>query len=361
MRLIPTSRAAGFQLARDIPAPDSKQMPLLRAGAKLTPRYTAALADARIHTVWVHDQLSEGIEPVDLVPPHVREEAARTVTDALTASREAFQTRQPISPEVMSELSRIVEQIARAIAGHRGAALVLSDLASADAYTHQHSIDVCALGLLLGRTLFSRAGWQDYKGRHRVDGVDRRLHYLGLGLLLHDVGKLAISAEILNKPGRLTAEELEVMRTHPEIGTELIADDSYSPIVRAIVREHHERWDGRGYPQGLAGDNIHQLARIAAVADVYDAVTSERPYQTARPSHVGVDIILSNAGTQFDPEVVEVFRRVVFPFPVGSEVTLPSGAVGVVAEVDPDAPDRPLVRFAEGERHVDVAAVARAA
>jgi HD-GYP domain-containing protein (c-di-GMP phosphodiesterase class II) len=354
VRLLPISRAAGYQLARDIPAPDPKQMPLLRAGATITPRYTQALAEAGIHTVWVHDAISEGIEPVDLVPPHVREEAARTVTNALAASRDAFQSRQAISPAVMSELSRIVEQIAAAVAGHSGAALVLSDLAVADAYTHQHSIDVCALGLLLGRTLFARAGWEDYKGRHRVDGVDRRLHHLGLGLLLHDVGKLAVPAEILNKPGQLTAEELAIMRTHPEIGAELIADDSYSPIVRAIVREHHERWDGTGYPQGLAGDQIHQLARIAAVADVYDAVTSERPYRPAQPPKVGVDVILEGEGTQFDPEVVKVFRRVVFPFPVGSEITLRDGTVGVIAECDADYPDRALVRFAGGERVIDL-------
>jgi len=144
------------------------------------------------------------------------------------------------------------------------------------------------------------------------------------------------------------------MRSHPEVGAQLIGDDAYSPIIRAVVREHHERWDGTGYPQGLSGDHIHQLARIAAVADVYDAVTSERPYRGAQPPKVGVDVIVQNSGTQFDPEVVEVFRRVVFPFPVGSEVTLPGGVVGVVADVDPDAPERPLVRFADGERHVDL-------
>src|SRR5205807_5914836 len=112
---------------------------------------------------------------------HVREQAARRVTNALTDAGESIRNRQALSPAVMSELSRIVDQIARAVAGHGGAALVLSDLAAADAYTHQHSIDVCALGLLLGKTLFARSGWEDYRGQHRVDGVDRRLHHLGLG------------------------------------------------------------------------------------------------------------------------------------------------------------------------------------
>jgi HD-GYP domain-containing protein (c-di-GMP phosphodiesterase class II) len=123
--------------------------------------------------------------------------------------------------------------------------------------------------------------------------------------------------------------------------------------VRAVVREHHERWDGLGYPNGLAGRNIHQLARIAAVADVYDAVTSDRPYHAARPPYVGVEVILEGAGTQFDPEVVEVFRRVVHPYPIGSELRLPGGEVGVVARIDPLHPDCPWVRFPAGERPVD--------
>src|SRR3954465_5477131 len=98
-------------------------MPLLRAGAKISPRYPQLLVESGIHTVWVNDTISAGIEPVDLVPPHVREEAARTVTNALAASRDSIQNRQVLSPAVMSELSRIVEQIAAAVAGHSGAAL----------------------------------------------------------------------------------------------------------------------------------------------------------------------------------------------------------------------------------------------
>src|SRR3954465_5369767 len=329
-------------------------MPLLRSGAKVTERYTRALAEAGIHAVWVHDPVSEGIEPHDLVPPGVREEAAKTVSDALAGARAAIESGQALSPAFAQELSRIVEQLVAAVAGHSGAALCLTDLQAADAYTHQHSIDVCALGLLLGKFLFARDGWEDYKGRHRIDGVDRRLHHLGMGLLLHDIGKLAVPAGILNKPGRLTDAEQEIMRTHPECGAAMLDHDTLSPIVGAIVPDHHERWDGKGYPQGLAGHDIHQLARIAAVADVYDAVTSERPYQPAQSPKAGVDVINAGSGTQFDPQGGGGFRRVVFPYPVGSEIVLANRSAGVVAEVDPDHPERPLVRFATGERYVDL-------
>src|SRR3954447_17405789 len=354
MRLLPITRAHGFQLARDIPAADPRQMPLLRAGAKLTDGYIKALGDVGVHAIWVHDPLTEGIEPKDLVPPHVREQAARQVNDALDKAGREFDRRAVLSRDTRVDLAAIVDMLVKAVAENGDTALVLSDLATADAYNHQHSIDVCALGILLGRTLFLRDGLVDFKGRRRVDGINRRVHQLGLGLLLHDVGKIAVPGYILNKPGKLTADETEVMRTHPEIGAQMLQSSFYSPLVRAVVREHHERWDGKGYGRGLAGAGINQLARIAAVADVYDAVTSERPYKAAQPPHIGVKVILEGSGTAFDPEVVEVFRRLVLPYPVGTELRLADGNTGVVAAVQPDDPHRPLVRFPGGERVVDL-------
>src|SRR3954453_18108145 len=354
MRLLPITRAHGFQLARDIPAADPRQMPLLRAGAKLTDGYIKALGDVGVHAIWVHDPLTEGIEPKDLVPPHVREQAARQVNDALDKAGREFDRRAVLSRDTRVDLAAIVEMLVKAVAENGDTALVLSDLATADAYTHQHSIDVCALGILLGRSLFLRDGWKDIKGRRRVDGLERRVHQLGIGLLLHDIGKIAIPGEILSKPGALDADELEPMRTPPDMGGQMLQSNAYSPLVRAVVREHHERWDGKGYPRGLAGENISQLARIAAVADVYDAVTSERPYSAARPPHVGVDIILRGSGTVFVPTVADVFRKLVLPYPVGSELRLADGSVGVVASAEPGEARRPIVRFPDGERVVDL-------
>jgi HD-GYP domain-containing protein (c-di-GMP phosphodiesterase class II) len=353
MRSLPVTQAIGLRLARNVPAPDPRQLPILRANATITERYARALADMGVRTVWVHDELSEGIEPAELVSPALRQEAARTVSTALAGAGAAIARGTTLPPELMAQLDEIVARIAASVLEHPGVALVLSDLAAADAYTHQHSIDVCALGILLGRNLFARAGWVDDRGRRRYDEVDRRLHLLGLGLLVHDVGKLAIPAAILNKPGALTADEVTIVQTHPEAGAELLASDAYSPVLRAIVREHHERWDGAGYPQGLSGTGIHQLARICAVADVYDAVTSERPYKAAQPPSAGAQVILEGCGTAFDPEVVEVFAETVHPYPVGSMLRLADGSTGVVARVDPERPREPWVRFADGERAVE--------
>jgi hypothetical protein len=134
------------------------------------------------------------------------------------------------------------------------------------------------------------------------------------------------------------------MRGHPRAGVDMLRSDLISPLVKVVVRSHHERWDGGGYPDGLAGLDIHQLARVAAPADVYDAVTSERAYAPARPADVGVQIVLEGSGRAFDPDVIDVFKRVVAPYPPGTEVRLSDGRRGVVASVPPENLERPCVR-----------------
>ena len=187
-------------------------------------------------------------------------------------------------------------------------------------------------------------GWVDWAGRRRFDEIEERLTTLGTGLLIHDIGKLAVPHEILNKPNSLSPEEYEVVKTHPEAGVEMLPSDRMSSLVLAVVRSHHERWDGLGYPHGKAGDRIHLFARIAAPADVYDAITSDRPYKQAAKPYIGVRAVCEGAGSQFDPKIVEHFRRVVMPYPIGHEIALPDGQIAVVASVDPEQPYFPTVR-----------------
>jgi HD-GYP domain-containing protein (c-di-GMP phosphodiesterase class II) len=344
MRLTPVSRAAGLRLARSLPASGAGRVPLLAQGTVITERYAAVLAAQGIHAVWVEDGLSDGIEPTELLPAPIRAETAEQVRSALETARTAFSAKQRLSPSTIQDLARIVDRVASHVLDSPDAALALNDLAAADAYTHRHSINVTALGLLLARAQFRTHGWVDYRGERRYDRMDQRLSTLGLGLLLHDIGKMAVPGEVLNKPGPLDPDEWQVMRAHPEAGVALLGTSTLGPLVTAVIRDHHERMDGSGYPRGATGDEIHPFARIAAVADVYDAITSARPYKAASPAHVGVQVITEGSGTAFDPEVVATFRRVVFPYPVGTEVPLADGRIGVVSSVDPDNPDMPVVR-----------------
>jgi HD-GYP domain-containing protein (c-di-GMP phosphodiesterase class II) len=357
MRLTPLSRAVGQTLARDLPPIGPGRIPLLRHGTTITPRFARSLQEHGIHAVWVEDGLSDGILPDELLPEPVRAETAAKVAGALDEARTAIGATQSIGHDMLAELKDVVALIAANITDSPDAALFLGDLAAADQYTHRHSVNVTALGLLVARAYWRTEGWVDYKGDRRWDRIDERLAKLGMGLLLHDIGKMVVPAEVLNKPGKLDAEEWALMRSHPDAGVALLDSATISPLVRSVVRDHHERYDGSGYPRGLTGDQLGDFARIAAIADVYDAITSQRPYAPAEPPHVGVRVIADGAGTTFDPAVVQVFRRLVMPYPVGIEVTLPDGRIGVVAEVEPDRPYEPLVRTDTGDVRRELDAV----
>jgi HD-GYP domain-containing protein (c-di-GMP phosphodiesterase class II) len=348
MRLTPITRAHGHVLARDLPIVGGSSLPLRRADPQLTSRLIDILDARGFKAVYVEDRLSSGVQPVDLLPEDVRSQAAERVAAALCGARDAFASQQSLRPGLMADMTAVVGRIAQHLLASPDAAMALADLAGAHEYTHRHSVNVTALGLLIAREHWRRHGWRDHTGQARWDRIDEQLAKLGIGLLLHDVGKMAIPLEILDKPGALDADEWVIVRSHPQAGYDMLDSPTLSPLARSIVRDHHERFDGSGYPRGLVGTAIHEFSRIAAIADVYDAVCSERPYRAAEPSSVGVGIITSGSGTDFDPALVDTFRGLVFPFPVGSEVTFPDGRLGVVCAVDPARPEMPRVRVADG-------------
>ncbi|HLJ03333.1 MAG TPA: HD-GYP domain-containing protein [Solirubrobacteraceae bacterium] len=345
MRLAPLSEVPdGVTVGRDVLA-GMDRAPLLRAGVTLTPDYREGLVRSGVHAIYVEDRSSAGIVPArPLIGEETQALAARVMADAYSEARSAFETRRPLDPEVAETLTTVLEVMLDEIKSHGEAAVALRDMCAADAYTFQHSIDVTALGMLVGAHFFAAQGWRTEPVGSGPAQIDERLLILGLGLLLHDIGKLAVPTPILQKPGPLTQDERDLIENHPQAGFDLLAGNSWSPLVKAIVLRHHERWNGSGYPDGLRGHEIHPMARIAAVADVYDAVTSERPYAAARPAHEGLQIITGGAGTQFDPGVVDVFAGLVAPFPPGVEVKLNDGRRALVVEVPSDTLDRPLVR-----------------
>src|SRR5256714_832199 len=345
MRLIATRRLEpGTVLGRDVFDGRSSAIPLLRKGVKMTERHRDALLGVGVHAVYIEDALGEGIEIGQAVDPDTRRRATVAVSKAFVTCRESLSNGTGVPEAVVSDLQKVAEMIARDIEENADMALALDDLGSADGYTLQRSIDVAAIGMLIGQRLFREKGWIAHMGKRTYERRDRRLARLGLGLLLHDVGKLVIPKDVLNKPGKLDPAEWELMRCHPRAGVEMLRSDMISPLVKVVVRSHHERWDGGGYPDGLAGEEIHQLARVAAAADVYDAVTSERVYASARPPDVGVQVVLDGSGRAFDPDVVDVFRRVVTPYPPGIEVELGDGRRGVVVSVPQTDLTRPVVR-----------------
>jgi HD-GYP domain-containing protein (c-di-GMP phosphodiesterase class II) len=346
MRLVAINRVPeDAVLARDVLVGRSDGIPLLRKGVTLNERFRRGLEQAGIHAIYIDDKLSEGIIVQHPLSDEVRNQTTQAVADAYESAKETIVTGQAYSERTLNALSSVVERILLELEQTGQAALALADLCTADAYTFQHSVDVTTLGLLIGRQILHERGWVDYRGRRQFDRFDERLYHLGLGLLLHDIGKLAIPADVLHKPGPLNETEWELMKTHPRAGFELLRDSNVSPLVKSVVLRHHERWNGSGYPDGRTGTEIHEMARIAAVADVYDAVTSERVYSPATPPHVGVRIILDGGDVGFDPFIVRVFSQLVAPFPPGVDLTLEDGRHGIVVSVPDGELDRPVVRI----------------
>jgi HD-GYP domain-containing protein (c-di-GMP phosphodiesterase class II) len=164
-----------------------------------------------------------------------------------------------------------------------------------DAYTHKHAERVAAYGLELARALGLPLS--------ATPGIE-------FGFLLHDIGKVAIPDAILYKPSALTDEERALMARHPVIGAEIVDGIEFLSEAALVVRFHHERWDGSGYPDGLAGEEIPINARVFAVADVLDAMTTDRPYRPSLPMRTARRIIVSESGKQFDPAVVAAFETI---------------------------------------------------
>ncbi len=345
MRLVATRRAVGLVLARDVWDGRPGELPLLRAGVTLTSDYVESLLASGINGVYIDDELGRGIEVTPALSATARAEAEKGLTRALRSAPAALEHGEPLGEETLRELESVARLIAEQVSRARDAALAFTDLAAADAYTLQHSIDVTVVGLVVARRLFNDFGRLDGLSRRSFERIDDAVVRLGVGLLLHDVGKIGVPQRILTKPGRLDAEEWELMRQHPLWGVELVKSHLVSYHAKAVIRSHHERWNGSGYPDGIERDRIPQFARIAAVADAYDAITSERPYQAAASPAAGHATIMAGAGTLFDPQVVEAFRRVIAPSPPGSEVTLRDGRRAIVVSVPEDNLHLPVVRI----------------
>jgi HD-GYP domain-containing protein (c-di-GMP phosphodiesterase class II) len=225
--------------------------------------------------------------------------------------------------------AELVEDVTASVFRNPGALISLARLKTVDDYTYMHSVAVCALMVALGRTL----------------GMDEaQCRQAGLAGLIHDMGKAVIPPAILNKAGKLTPEEFEVIKSHPVRGHELLCEArGVAEEALDVVLHHHERMDGTGYPHGLADESISRIARMGAVCDVYDAVTSNRPYKAGWDPAESIAHMASWQG-HFDRTIFAAFVKTVGIHPTGSIVRLASGRLAVVVDQNAGSPTTPAVK-----------------
>ncbi len=205
-----------MELARDIPSAVLGALPLLRRGVRLSPALAARLAARGVRAVWIEDGLGDGIVPAQPLPDHVRRSTEQAVGTCLSAARSAVGNLHGLPTAALAQLEAAASGILHALDDCPEAALALDDLSSADSYTYSHSVRVATLGLLLGQRINRLDGWVDWRGTRRYDRSAERMTELAMGLLIHDIGKISIPEPVLNKPDKLTAQEWELVKTHPE-------------------------------------------------------------------------------------------------------------------------------------------------
>ncbi|MGO0123550.1 HD-GYP domain-containing protein [Desulfothermobacter acidiphilus] len=299
---------------------------LVNAGTRLTEKVIKRLRLLGVSAIYVDDGFLNDVEIKDVISEQLR-------LQALVQVREFFQNppqgagRAVIQVKAMVDL---VKDLVDELLGSQQVLVSLVDVRALDDYTFGHSVNVCLLSLLTGISLgYSR----------------QQLISLGLGALLHDVGKTSIPAEILQKPGQLTPEEFALVKSHTVAGYRMLKAAGIDSLACVVALQHHERYLGQGYPQGLRGSEIHEFAAICGVADVFDALTADRCYRRAYPVYEAYEFIAGAGNYLFDYWMVQAFLENVAAYPVGTVVRLTSGAVGIVTGTKRGFPLRPSVRL----------------
>ncbi|NMB36320.1 MAG: HD-GYP domain-containing protein [Firmicutes bacterium] len=315
MRKVPVwALEPGMKIAR--PVYCSQGTLLLNAGLEIKSEYIKHMQRLGILSVYIRDNIIPGIEIEDIILDETRQEAKKLISDfALEVQRE----QKFITPKISfahQGIKKVLKKIIDQLLANPNLIINLSDIRTADSYTFAHSVNVAVMALTTGITLQIPLS---------------RLLNLGIGALLHDLGKVKIPIDILNKKGKLTPEEYEEIKKHPRYGYEMYKTqrDYMSATSALVIYQHHERMNGEGYPENLRGKQIHAYARICAVADVYDALVADRPYRQAFQPHVALQI-MGSAVDEFDPDVLRAFFQHIAAYPIGTLVGLSNGLIGVV-------------------------------
>jgi HD-GYP domain-containing protein (c-di-GMP phosphodiesterase class II) len=266
---------------------------------------------------------------LEIEPPEIIKEKTRMETIKLT--HRAFENFEKNQTLTLYGIRQVMRKVIEDVVENRHALIHLTDIRAYDEYTFGHSINVCLLSVMIGA---------------KFPLTEQELFELAMGAILHDLGMMQIPSNILSKSEPLLPDERKLIQEHTEKGFDILRRVGPIPLVSAhVAYQHHENFNGSGYPRGLLGDDIHLYSRIVAVADLYDAITSDRPYRKAFPPHEAYEIMLASKGTKLDSRLVDAFLEKVALYPMGATVLLDTGEIGVVVEVFPKLQARPRVKI----------------
>ena len=309
-------------------------LPLIQKDVVVTDGLINRLKQLGIQYVYIEDKISEGIEIEETVPLAVRKKAVKQITDAFQKLKGLDnKSATHVIDKQTKEIGNLVDDLLSSILNADEILMILSDTMLYDEYIFQHSFQVTLYSLAIAKEM----------GYSESD-----LRTIGIGAILHDVGKMVTPSEILFKPGRLTDEEFETMKQHARSGFDILRNlHTVSLLVAHCAFQHHERMDGSGYPRALVDYEIHPFAKVIAVADVFDAVTSNRVYREKMVPSQGIAIIEAGRGTMFDAKVVDALKKSVVHFPNGTILLFSDGRRGVVVKQNDQNAALPCVRIFE--------------
>jgi HD-GYP domain-containing protein (c-di-GMP phosphodiesterase class II) len=295
---------------------------LLGNDVVLNAGYINRLRNIGVDSIYVKSSLQEDLAVPETVSEETRQQSLIAVKKALKCVR----LNEKIN---IKELRTMAKAVVNEVILNGRTLVHLNDIRTHDDYTFSHSVNVCILSTVLGLAM----GYPE-----------ARLRELSLGGLLHDLGKMIVPSKILNKPGKLTEDEFVVVQRHSESGFEILRHQQDMPLLAShIAFQHHEKVDGSGYPRGLVKNEIHEYARIVAIADVYDALISDRAYRPGMLPHQAYEILHGSANSHFDEEILQMFFKYIALYPIGTMVELSTGQIGIVTEIFPDLQTKPVV------------------
>lgn len=309
---------------------------LLNSGAIIHTSYIERIKELGYSGIYIEDDLSKDIEIVEIINDDLRFRTVKTIKNAFIT----INNGKKISSSSIKTINTLVNDIVENIMSSKHLMVNMVDLKVFDDYTFFHSVNVGILSIVIGTALNLNKS---------------QLHNLGLAAMLHDIGKIFAPKEILNKPGKLTKEEFEIIKAHPLKGYEYLKDMFEIPVSSYIgVLHHHERYDGVGYPSLISGEQISLFGRIITVADVYDALTSNRSYRGAILPSDAAEFIMGGSDSSFDPLIVSTFIQKIAPYPIGTCVLLSDGKIGIVVENYGDCCLRPKIKIVKhGKEEVE--------